>query len=83
MLKRFKNFSEGYLVKNPHDLIVGEKYKITHPVYDDFDEGLEAEIDTVTIDKKTQDGFIVTDEKFNQQYELKFNYLMTCEVEKI
>lgn len=83
MLKRFKNFSEGYLVKNPRDLIVGEKYKITHPVYDDFDEGLEAEIDTVTIDKKLQYGFLVTDEKYNQQYELKFDYLMTCEVEKI
>lgn len=83
MLKRFEDFKEGHVLKNPHDLVVGEKYKITNPVYDDFDEGLEADIDIVTIDKKLQYGFIVTDEKHNQQYELKFDYLMNCEIEKI
>ncbi len=83
MLKRFKSFKESNFIKNPHDLIVGDKYKITHPVYDDFDEGLEADVDIVIIDKKLRNSYVATDIKYIQQYELKFDYLMSCEIEKL
>ena len=41
---------------NPNDLIVGYKYKITEPVYDDYDEGLEPETDIVEVIKKSNKG---------------------------
>ena len=29
------------ILKNPYQMIVGYKYKIYHPIYDDYNEGLE------------------------------------------
>ena len=45
-------------IKDPHSLIIGEKYKFTWKVYDDYDEGLKPEIDIVEVLNKNSYGFI-------------------------
>lgn len=70
-------------IKNPHSLIVGEKYKITHPIYDDYNEGLSPDIEIVEVFKKTRDGFILNNIACDLKYEIKYNMLMNCEIEKL
>lgn len=69
-------------IKNPHYLIVGETYTIQHPVYDDYDEGLKPEIETVKVIKKLQFGYLVSNVDLNFNYELKFDILKECIIEK-
>lgn len=70
-------------IKNPHSLIVGDKYKITHPVYDDYDEGLKPEIEAIEVFMKNSYGYIFKSLDYDLTYQITFNLLMNCEIEKI
>ena len=70
-------------IKDPHSLIIGEKYKFTWKVYDDYDEGLKPEIDIVEVLNKNSYGFIFKKIELNYTYQITFSLLMDCEIEKI
>ena len=72
-----------YKLDNPHHMLVGSKYKIIEPVYDDYNEGLKAEENTIEVIKKTKNGFIFNDIKNNFTYEIEYKYLMECIIIKI
>lgn len=61
--------------------MVGSRYKITEPVYDDYEEGLEPQTDVVEILSKTNFGFILKNIEHNFTYERTFQHLMICEIE--
>lgn len=64
-------------------LIIGETYSIQHPVYDDYNENLKPEVDKVKVIKKLQFGYLVNNVDLNFNYELKFDILNKCIIEKI
>jgi hypothetical protein len=71
----------GSKLNNPHQMMVGSRYKITEPVYDDYEEGLEPQTDVVEILSKTNFGFILKNIEHNFTYERTFQHLMICEIE--
>jgi hypothetical protein len=73
----------NYKLHDPHQMIIGYRYKLTEPVYDDFDEGLEPETNIVEVISKTKDGLILMDVEHGFTYERTFKHLMTCEIEKV
>lgn len=68
-------------IKNPHHLIIGNKYQIEHPCYDAFDEGLEPEIEIAEIINKTNTGFIIKNDLI--KYHISFMDLKSCKINKI
>jgi hypothetical protein len=70
-------------LNDPHQMLVGSHYKITEPVYDDYDEGLQPETDIVEVINKTRYGFILRNIEHNFTYERTFQHLMTCEIEEV
>ena len=70
-------------MKNVDYLIVGSKYKITHVVYDDYDEKLEPESEIVEVIKKNRTGYVLKNMEFNYSYEITFSMLLDCEIENI
>jgi predicted Ser/Thr protein kinase len=70
-------------LNNPHQMLVGSQYKITEPVYDDYDEGLQPETDIVEVVNKSRYGFILRNIEHNFTYERTFQHLMTCEIEEV
>lgn len=68
-------------IKNVNSLIVGSKYIITQPTYDDYDEGLQPEIETVEVIKKTKNGYIFKNED-GEEYEMTFAVLKNCNIEE-
>lgn len=70
---------EGIL-NNPHQMMVGSQYRITEPVYDDFDEGLQPESDIVEVVSKTRHGFILKNIEHDFTYERTFQHLINCEI---
>lgn len=84
----YKKYFDEYIIPNyklhdPHQMIIGYHYKLTEPVYDDFDEGLEPEPSIVEVISKTKDGLILMDIEHGFTYERTFQHLMTCEIEKV
>ena len=75
----FTNMNEEKL-NNPHQMMVGSQYKITEPVYDDYDEGLQPETDLIEVVNKTRYGFILRSIEHDFTYERTFQDLMTCEI---
>ena len=69
------------ILKNPHQMVIGSQYKITEPVYDDYDEGLNPETDLVEVVGKNRFGFILKNIDHNFTYERTFQHLMNCEIE--
>ena len=67
-------------LNNPHQMMVGSQYKITEPVYDDYDEGLQPETDLIEVVNKTRYGFILRSIEQGFTYERTFQDLMTCEI---
>jgi len=63
---------------NPHQMLVGSRYKITEPDYDDVSE----ESYIVEVVKKMKHGFILRDIEHNFTFERTFQHLMTCEIEE-
>lgn len=73
---------EGLKIKDTNSLIVGKKYKITWPNYDDYEEGLEPEINTVeVIGKNKVDGYVLKDIEHDFTFTKHPNMLDDCEVE--
>lgn len=70
-------------IDNPHHMLIGSRYRITNPVYDDFAENLEPEIDLVEVVSKNKQGFILKSIKHNYTYDLSYPYLMDCDIEEI
>lgn len=70
-------------IKNPRDIIVGRTYKITFPCYDDYNEGLEPEINVVTVSSKTKHSVIANCMNSDSTYELKYHILTDCEIYEI
>jgi len=71
------------MIKQPKSMIVGNRYKITEPCYDDYDEGIEPETDIVEVIKKTQHGFIFKNIEHNFTYVRTFNHLLDCKIEDV
>lgn len=66
------------VIKNPYDLIIGNKYRITHPNYDELEE---PEIEIVEVIQKHNNGFLLKNN--DSTYELSFNVLRNCIIEEI
>lgn len=82
-MKSFGDSLKENKIENIHHLIDGHKYKLTHPCYDDYDEGLEPEVEEVEVIKKTQYGFIFKNVEHGFTYQMPFSILMECEIEEI
>ena len=70
-------------LNNPHYMMVGSQYKITEPVYDDYDKGLQPETDLVEVVSKNKYGFVLRNIEHNFTYERTFQHLMNCEIEEL
>lgn len=62
-------------------MMIGYKYKITYPCYDDYNEGLEPEIDIVEVVQKYKDGLLLKNLEHDYNYLSKFNILNDCKIE--
>lgn len=62
-------------------LIVGQTYRLTYPIYDDFDEGIKPEIEIVQVIKKLQFGYLIKNLELDSIYEIKFYILNECKIE--
>jgi len=67
---------------DPHQMIVSDKYEITEPVYDDFDEGLQPETNLVKVISRTRDGYILMNIEHGFTYERTIKHLMDCKIIK-
>ena len=67
-------------LNNPHQMMVGSQYKITEPVHDDYDEGLQPETDLIEVVNKARYGFILRNIEHDFTYGRTFQHLMTCEI---
>ena len=68
-------------MKKPY-LIVGLKYRIIEPVYDDYDEGLIPESNIVEVIKKNKNGYILKNSN-DFTYQITFQNLLDCIIENI
>ena len=85
-IKLFEEFSDGIKesvnIKDPNSLVVGRKYKITWPNYDDYDEGLEPEVDVYeVIGKNRVDGYILKSVEHDWTINRHPNMLADCVIE--
>jgi hypothetical protein len=69
------------LILNPHQLQIGCVYKITQPVYDDFNEGLQPEIVEWLVIKKMKSGFLMEHVEHKFTTEFSFEELLNCTIE--
>ena len=69
-------------IKNPHQILVGNKYKITEPCYDDYIEGLKPETYVVEVISKKRFGFILKDIENDFTFERTFQHLINCKIEE-
>ena len=75
---------EEFSIKDTNSLIVGKKYKITWPNYDDYDEGLEPETSVVEILGKNKiDGYLFKDIENDITFSKHPSFLEDCEIEMI
>lgn len=49
---------DNTLITNPHYMLVGSKYIIIEPVYDDYNDGLQSKTNLVEVVSKNNYGFI-------------------------
>ena len=75
--------SESTKIDNPYYMLVGSQYKITEPVYDDYDEELQPEIYLVEVVRKNKQGLILRNKEHNYTYERTYQHLMNCEIEEV
>ena len=83
-MKKFKEFSEkGITIKDPHSMIVGNKYEIIEPNYDDYEEGLSPEVEIVEVIKKTNQVIILKNIQHGFTYNINYSHLLTCDIKLI
>lgn len=70
-------------IENPYYMNIGGFYKITYPLFDDYNEGLTPEVDDIEVVNKNQLGLIVRSIESNYTYQVKFSDLMNCEIREI
>lgn len=81
-IEAYNSYNESIRIKDTNSLIVGNKYKITWPVYDDYDEGLEPETNTVeVIGRNKVDGYIFKDIQDGQTFTKIPTMLNDCDIE--
>lgn len=62
---------------------VGDVLRITHPCYDDYEEGLKPEVEDIKVIDRQRDGFLVRNLEHDFTYLMRFNTIKNCQVEKI
>lgn len=67
-------------IKNPHDLIVGKTYKIIFPCYDDYNEGLEPEIDIIIVSSKNKSNILFHSMNSDISYTIDYKNLVNYEI---
>ena len=70
-------------IKDPNKMTVGSQYRITEPVYDDYEEGLQPETNLVEVIKKTRYGVVLRDLKYGFTYGRTFQHLLEYEIEDV
>lgn len=68
-------------IKDPTSMIVGQTYKITYPCYDDYDEGLEPEIEIAEVIKKDNSGILLKDIENKFSHHTSYQILSDCTIE--
>lgn len=66
----------------PDTMMIGEKYYITPPVYDDFDEGLKEETILVEVLKREGNELVLKDIEHDFTFERTFNDLKEYKIKK-
>lgn len=67
-------------IKNPHDLIIGKTYKIIFPCYDDYDDGLESEVDVVIVTEKNKSNILAHSMNSDNTYSFGYRNLLDYEI---
>ena len=62
--------------------MIGLQYKITAPVYDDYNEGLLPETNLVEVVSKNKNSVILKNIELDFTYEQSYSMLMNCVIEK-
>ena len=68
---------------HPQEMMVGHQYQITHPCYDDYDEGLKPEVDNIEVVKRWGDNLIIKDIDNGHTRQTRFGMLDDCEIKEI
>jgi hypothetical protein len=79
--KKTDFIEESTRIKDPNSLIVGKKYKITWPVYDDYDEGLKPEVETYQVVDRNRDGYVLKHLEHGWTINKPQYMLADCEIE--
>jgi hypothetical protein len=61
-------------------LLVGQKYKIIWPNYNDYEESLDPEVEEVEVIRKNGDEYILKNIKVGNTYSKRVNFLKDCEI---
>lgn len=67
-------------IENPFYLIPGNRYKIVHPCYDDYNEGLLPNIEIVEFIRMFNGGFLFRLIYNDLNYSIQLPLLMQCEI---
>ena len=70
-------------IRDTNSLIIGKRYKITWPNYDDYGEGLKDETTIVEVIDKNRSGYILKDIENDFQFTRRPNMLDDCQIEMI
>ena len=81
-MKHIRKFNENYKV-HPQEMLVGQKFEITEPCYDDFDEGLEPETSKVEVIKRENGVITLKDLDHDFSYTRRFSMLTDCEIKRL
>jgi hypothetical protein len=81
-----KGDDDAYLteskIKDVNSLIVGKRYKITWPNYDDYEEGLDPETDIVEVISKNRiDGYVLKNIEHDFTFSKQPSMLGDCDIE--
>lgn len=68
------------IIKNAHDMIVGNTYRVTYPDY--FDD-IQPNVATVKIKSKNDGHVLVYDIDDNIVYRINFTVLKNCTIESV
>lgn len=64
----------------PYSMIIGVKYYLTEPCYDDYNEGLKPETNLVEVISKDKTGIMLKNIKYDYTYKRTYQHLLTCKI---